>query len=69
MGKVALIKCPTLILVGAADVMTPVKYSTYLKEKIEGSLMQVIEGAGHSVMLEKFGIFNEFLANWVNRID
>ena len=68
MDTVSKIKSPTLILVGAADVMTPVKYSTYLKDKIEGSVLHVIEGAGHSVMLEKFGVFNELVANWVKDI-
>jgi len=69
MDKVSQIKSPTLILVGDADIMTPVKYSSYLQDKIEGSRMHIIEGAGHSVMLEKFGIFNELIANWVNEID
>jgi pimeloyl-ACP methyl ester carboxylesterase len=68
MDRVSQIKLPTLILVGDADVMTPVKYSTYLKDKIEGSVLHVIEGAGHSVMLEKFGVFNEIIANWVNEM-
>lgn len=69
MDKVAKIKSPTLILVGDADMMTPVKFSTYLKDKIEGSAMHVIEGAGHSVMLEKFGVFNELIVNWVKELD
>jgi pimeloyl-ACP methyl ester carboxylesterase len=69
MDKVSQIKSPTLIIVGDADMMTPLKYSTYLKDKIEGSELHVIEGAGHSVMLEKFGVFNELIANWVNEID
>ncbi|KXH70980.1 MAG: hypothetical protein AM326_12120 [Candidatus Thorarchaeota archaeon SMTZ-45] len=69
MEEVKGIKKPTLILVGEGDVMTPVKYSQYLKDKIEGSIMQVIEGAGHSVMLEQFGVFNELVANWVKRIN
>ena len=69
MDKVSQIKIPTLILVGDADMMTPVKYSTYLKDMIEGSLLHVIERAGHSVMLEKFGVFNELIANWVKKIN
>jgi pimeloyl-ACP methyl ester carboxylesterase len=68
MDKVSQIKSPTLILVGDADVMTPTKYSTYLKDKIEDSVLHVIERAGHSVMLEKFGVFNELIANWVKAI-
>lgn len=69
MEKVKEIKTHTLIIVGESDVMTPVKYSQYLKNEIEGSVLQVIEKAGHSVMLEKFGIFNEIVANWVNGIN
>ncbi|MHA2321559.1 MAG: alpha/beta fold hydrolase [Candidatus Thorarchaeota archaeon] len=69
MDKVEMIRSPTLILVGDSDVMTPVKYSTYLKDKIEDSVMHVIEGAGHSVMLERFGVFNELVANWVDTIN
>ena len=45
--------------------MTPIKYSTYLHEKIKGSVMHVIRTAGHSVMLEQFGIFNEYVTDWV----
>ena len=69
MDKVSQIKSPTLILVGDVDMMTPIKYSTFLKDKIEDSVMHVIESAGHSVMLEQFGVFNELIANWVNEID
>ncbi|OLS27903.1 MAG: 4,5:9,10-diseco-3-hydroxy-5,9,17-trioxoandrosta-1(10),2-diene-4-oate hydrolase [Candidatus Thorarchaeota archaeon AB_25] len=69
MDKVSQIKSPTLIIVGDADAMTPTKYSTYLKDKIEDSVLHVIEQAGHSVMLEKFGVFNELIANWVNAIN
>ncbi len=69
MDRVSEIKTPTLVLVGDADVMTPVKYASYLKDKIEDSVMHVIEGAGHAVMLEKFGVFNELVANWVQDIE
>ncbi|MFW9787924.1 MAG: alpha/beta fold hydrolase [Candidatus Thorarchaeota archaeon] len=69
MDKVHQIKSSTLILVGDADVMTPAKYATYLKDKIESSEMHVIKDAGHAVMLEKFGVFNEIVANWTKRFD
>lgn len=58
MGDVAEISCKTLIVVGADDKMTPVKYSEYLHEKIANSQLVVIPGAGHSVMLEKHQAFN-----------
>ncbi|MFX1559853.1 MAG: alpha/beta fold hydrolase [Promethearchaeota archaeon] len=69
MDKVKQIELPTLILVGESDAMTPVKYASYLKDQIEGSVMHVLEEAGHSVMLEQFGVFNELVANWVSDID
>ncbi len=65
MDKVSQIGLPTLIIVGDGDAMTPIKYSTYLHEKIKGSVMHVIRTAGHSVMLEQFGIFNEYVTDWV----
>ncbi|MHA1951443.1 MAG: alpha/beta fold hydrolase [Candidatus Thorarchaeota archaeon] len=65
MDSVSDISLPTLILVGDGDVMTPIKYSTYLRDKIEGSIMQVIKGAGHSVMLEQSSEFNKRIVEWV----
>jgi pimeloyl-ACP methyl ester carboxylesterase len=44
---------PVLIISGDNDVMTPLKYSRFLAEKIPGSRLAVIPGAGHSVYLEK----------------
>lgn len=61
MRDVDRITCRTLVVVGADDRMTPVKYSQYLHEKIAGSKLAVIPAAGHSVMLEKHRQFNEAL--------
>ncbi len=47
------IKTPVLILVGDQDKMAPVKSSQYLNENISGSILQLISGAGHHLMLEK----------------
>jgi pimeloyl-ACP methyl ester carboxylesterase len=69
MDVVHQIKTPTLIIVGEKDVMTPVKYSSYLKEKIASSTMHVIEEAGHLVMFEKSGVFNELVVNWIGTLN
>ena len=58
MNDVQKITCKTLIVVGADDRMTPVKYSQYLHEKIVNSSLVVIPDAGHNVMLEKHREFN-----------
>ncbi len=44
---------PTLIIAGADDALTPLKYSEYLNREIKGSRLAVIRDAGHMVMLEK----------------
>ena len=69
MGLVSEISLPTLILVGGQDIMTPVKYSEYLHNKIANSTMHVIENAGHSVMLEKFEEFNSHVKNWMDSLE
>jgi len=51
-AEVDKIRLPVLIACGAEDRLTPVKYSQFLNQKIAGSKMEVIEGAGHLVMLE-----------------
>lgn len=44
--------CPTLVLVGAEDVATPVRKSERLKAGIRGARLEVLEGAGHLSALE-----------------
>ncbi|MHA2114409.1 MAG: alpha/beta fold hydrolase [Candidatus Thorarchaeota archaeon] len=69
MEKVSQIKIPTLILVGEEDSMTPVKYSKYLHDRIEGSILHVIGTAAHSVMLEQSSSFNRLIVDWVNGLN
>ncbi len=58
MNDLGQLTCRTLVVCGEDDKMTPEKYSTYLHEKIRGSKLEIIPGAGHSVMLEKHREFN-----------
>jgi len=51
-GEVEKIRLPALIACGREDRLTPVKYSEFLNQKISGSTLEVIAGAGHLVMLE-----------------
>ncbi len=68
MRDIAKISCKTLIVVGADDKMTPVKYSQYLHEKIANSTLVVIPGAGHSVMVEKHQAFSETLRTFLDSL-
>ncbi|MBD3215882.1 MAG: alpha/beta fold hydrolase [Candidatus Lokiarchaeota archaeon] len=67
MDKVDSIDVPCLILVGNADKLTPVKYSKFFKDKIENSILKVIENAGHSVMLEKPKHVNKAIKNFIQK--
>ena len=44
---------PVLVICGDKDVMTPLKYSRFMAERIRGSRLAVIQDAGHAICLEK----------------
>jgi pimeloyl-ACP methyl ester carboxylesterase len=47
------IKVPTLIIRGGDDILTPQSMTESLKKGIRGSTVRVIQGAGHSSVVEK----------------
>jgi pimeloyl-ACP methyl ester carboxylesterase len=51
--RVGDIDIPALVLCGTQDRLTPVKYSTYLRDRIPGATLHLVEGAGHMVMIEQ----------------
>jgi pimeloyl-ACP methyl ester carboxylesterase len=53
MERLGEIDCPTLVIGGSADRLTPLKYSRYLSERIAGARLVTVPGAGHMVMLER----------------
>ena len=69
MNEVHQITCPTLIVCGAKDQLTPVNYSEYLHQKIKNSRLVVIPGVGHSVMLENHRDFNRVLEDFVASLE
>jgi 3-oxoadipate enol-lactonase len=50
--RLSQISAPTLVLVGAQDIVTPVVYSEELAEGIPGATLQVLDPGGHSVLFE-----------------
>jgi len=61
MEEVGAITVPTLVICGDQDALTPIKYSRYLADRIAGSRLEIVEGAGHKVMLERPQAFNKRL--------
>jgi pimeloyl-ACP methyl ester carboxylesterase len=53
MDRVGTIQVPTLVVCGGDDMLTPPKYAQFLVQKIEGARLEIIDGAGHMVMIEK----------------
>jgi pimeloyl-ACP methyl ester carboxylesterase len=56
------IHCPTLVLVGAEDTLTPPALSDVLHRGVSGSELAVIPAAGHLSNLEQPGAFNAAVA-------
>lgn len=68
MTEVHTIDYPTLIVVGRDDVMTPVKYAEFLHQKIAGSRLVIVEGAGHAVPMEKPDAVNRAIDEFVRSV-
>ncbi len=49
----AKVRCPTLLILGKRDLMTPMKAASELGGKIPGARTVVLEGAGHALMAER----------------
>jgi pimeloyl-ACP methyl ester carboxylesterase len=68
MERVCKIRQPALIVCGAEDRMTPVRYSQYLNAQIPDSRLEIIPEAGHMVMLEKPQLVAGILKNFFDEV-
>ncbi len=68
MTRLGEIRAPTLVVCGKEDQMTPVKYAEFLAAHIPKAQLVVIEGAGHSVMLEQPFAVNRALSEFVSTL-
>jgi pimeloyl-ACP methyl ester carboxylesterase len=67
MAELDKINVPTLITCGDQDQLTPVKYSQFLLQRIKGSRLEILPGAGHMVMMESAGTFNEKIGEFITQ--
>ena len=65
MDRLDEITAPTLAICGEADVLTPLKYSQYLAEKMPDCKLRAIPRAGHMVMLETPDLLSEILVEFL----
>lgn len=62
------ISSPTLVLCGEQDKMTPPRLSQYLHSNIPDSQLNILNGAGHMVMLEQPGEVLKALNTFLDQI-
>lgn len=65
MERVNEIKLPTRVICGSDDEMTPVKYSDFLADNIQGATRSVIPGGSHFAHMEKYQQVNEEIENFL----
>jgi pimeloyl-ACP methyl ester carboxylesterase len=68
MERVNKIQVPTLLISGSADRMTPPNRSEFLRDQIEGAQLQIVEGAGHMVMIERPDEVARLLGEFLDQI-
>ena len=62
------IRCPTLVLCGDEDMLTPPKLSRYLGEHIPHAEVHIIPAAGHMVMIEQPEETTRAIQSFVDRL-
>jgi pimeloyl-ACP methyl ester carboxylesterase len=65
MERLGEVRCPTLVIGGTADRLTPPKYSIYLRDHIPGAELVLVDAAGHMVMLEKPEIVSKAISKFI----
>lgn len=66
--SLSLIKCPTLVLCGRDDAITPIGLHQEMVSAIEGSGLIIVDNCGHLSALEQPTRVNEALAQWLAKI-
>ena len=63
------IRVPTLIICGRQDEVTPLAQSELMHERIRGSVLKIIDDAGHVSNLEQPDQFNKHLLEFVSSLN
>jgi pimeloyl-ACP methyl ester carboxylesterase len=66
--SLSLIKCPTLVLCGRDDAITPIGLHQEMVTKIEGSNIIIVDNCGHLSAVEQPTQVNEALTQWIAKI-
>lgn len=67
-STLASVKVPTLIICGREDAVTPLSESEKMHKSIKGSILKVIDKAGHVSNLEQPKEFNQYLEEFLGTL-
>lgn len=67
--RLAQIEAPTLVIGGTADKMTPLRFSQYLADGIPLAQLQVVEGAGHMLALERPALVAAAVGEFMTKLE
>lgn len=59
------ISVPTMVVVGANDLMTPLLMSQEISDAIHGSTLRIIRGCGHLPPIERPAALAELMRDWL----
>jgi pimeloyl-ACP methyl ester carboxylesterase len=62
------LRCPTLVMCGDADLVTPPEHTRELAQLIAGAQLEWIAGAGHMLSMEQPAAVNAALRAWLARV-
>ena len=62
------VSIPTLIICGREDEVTPLEQSIFMNEHIKGSILKVIDNAGHVSNLEQPNEFNKHISEFLSAL-
>ncbi|MDF9408676.1 alpha/beta hydrolase [Pelotomaculum isophthalicicum JI] len=65
-SRLSEIQLPALIMTGTGDLLTPLQYARLLECGLPCARLVEIEGAGHMLMLEKPGIVNKHIIDFIS---
>jgi 3-oxoadipate enol-lactonase len=67
-GQVGSISCPVLVIGGDLDVATPPDQVRTLHRQIEGSLVEVIQGAAHLSNIDRPDAYNQIMGDFLSAL-
>ena len=63
------IEVPTLFLFGLEDTLTPAGLAETMGEEVDGSTVEIVDGASHALVLKAPEEANEAIVSWLERVE